>query len=132
VEAIRRLGEIRSVAAIDDLVSLLTFKRTFRWESKDNSDIVEIQPITPANRYPAVGALMEIGSAALPALVKALETHETDSLETQNAVLVVQHVFRDQPQEAAMYLRAAATKSQTPLAGERLINAANRVSRPAK
>lgn len=133
VEAIRKLGEIKSVAAIDDLVGLLTFKRTFQWESKSDTTIIEIQPITPANRYPAVGALTEIGNAALPALVRVLETHETGSLESQNALFVVGNVFREQPMEAVTYLREAASKSQTPLASERLVTAANRVtSQPRK
>jgi hypothetical protein len=122
VSAIQRLGEMRAVEAIDDLVGLLTFARRFEWERDDA--IIEIQPITPGNRYPASEALFEIGRPALPALVKVIELNKLDSLPGQNALFAIRNIFRENLSEGVKYLKSAAEASATPDSAQNLSRAA--------
>src|SRR6266446_10592757 len=63
--AIATLGELRAKAAADDLIKLITFRRTFPQDNQPNSIIVEFRTITRDGRYPAVGSLFEIGKPSL-------------------------------------------------------------------
>jgi hypothetical protein len=60
-KAINRLGELRSTAAINNLVDLLTFRSTTQKDTFDHDT-------SPLGRYPAAGALYHIGRPALGAL----------------------------------------------------------------
>jgi len=131
-QAINRLGELRAVQAIDDLVSLLTFKRTFEWESQSKEVINEIQPITPGNRYPATSALAQIGEPALPALVKVLAVHEPNSVESKNSVYAILTIFRENPTQGSQYLKRAAAKASTPEAAERILQVARKLEGPPR
>lgn len=126
IKAIERLGDLKAAAAVDDLIQLIAFRRTFSWE-RNGGSILELQPITPGNRYPAVSALFQIGKPALPALVKVIEGSESNSLENQNATYAVQSIFRDNLREGVKYLREAATQSFTRLMAQRLSTAARRI-----
>ncbi len=124
IKAIQRLGELRDPAAVDDLVPLLTFRRWYPWEKDPHAKIDAVEPIGPSTRYPAVGALMDIGKPSLPALIKVIENHEPHSLETENAMHVVTYLSRDKRPEYIDYLKEAANKAPTPQAAERLSKAA--------
>ncbi len=123
VEAIQQLGRIKAAAAVDDLANLLTFARTWPWE-RPGGPIDEIHTVTPAGRYPAVGALMEIGRASLPALIRVIGTHEPSSLETQNAMQVVTYLFRSGRDAGVDYLKETAAMAPSPEAAQRLRMAA--------
>jgi hypothetical protein len=118
VRAVQRLGEMRSTEAIDDLVELLAFSRRFDWERDDM--VVEIQPITRGNRYPATSALLQIGLPALPALVKVIEANNLDSIRGGNAMFAIEGIFRDEPIEGARYLANAAGTSSNEDSAKRL------------
>jgi hypothetical protein len=109
VGAIIKLGDMRSVAAIDDLVKLLNFKRTFP-QDKD-VDVTESHPISLTGRYPAGGALLQIGKPALAALVKVIESHKCSDVESQVASETIIGILRDNYAEAAKFLREIAAKS---------------------
>jgi hypothetical protein len=126
IKAIERLGDLKATAAIDDLIQLIGFRRTFSWERNDGF-VVERQPITPGNRYPAVSALFQIGKPALPALVQVIEGSESNSIESTNATYAVQSIFRENLPEGVKYLRHAAKQSFTVLMGQRLSTAARRI-----
>ena len=121
--AIKRLGQMKAVETIDDLIGLLTFRIYEPWEKDPHQPILEM--LTSGNRYPAVGALEEIGKAALPALLKAIETHESSSLETENAMEVLIYLSRGkQRSEYVDYLKEEAAKASSKEASERLLKAA--------
>src|SRR5207245_1619567 len=88
------------------------------------------QPVNPTHvdtsawRSPAVGALMEIGELALPALVKVIEKHKTSPLETQNALEVLIYISRYKRTEYVDKLKQAAAEAHSPEAGQRLLRAA--------
>lgn len=124
VEAIQRLGELKDPVSIDDLVQLLTFKRTFEQE-KGNLDVInEIHLITPQGRYPATEALIAIGKPSLPALLKVVETEKSRSLASQNAVSSIMAIFREEPLKGVQYLQDAAAKSPSLEASSRFLEAA--------
>lgn len=129
IKAIEHLGQMKSIAAIDDLVQLLTFKQSFPWKNRNLDIVEEDHPITPLSRYPAAGALFQIGKPALPALIKVIETEETGSLAGENAIYTVTQIFRDSPTKGVEYLRDAAANASSPQAARRLSGAAARVKR---
>jgi hypothetical protein len=74
----------------------------------------EITSIGTDRRYPATGALFQIGRPALPALIKVIETHESSSLESENAIYTVEGIFREALAEGTKYLREAAVRALSP------------------
>lgn len=109
VNAILKLGDLRSVAAIDDLVKLLDFKRTF--PSDKNVDPTESHPVSLTGRYPAGGALFQIGKPALPALMKVIESHRCSDIKSQVASETIIGIFRDDYTQAVKLSRQASAKS---------------------
>jgi hypothetical protein len=126
-EAIKRLGELRAVDAIHDLIKLLTFRRTFEWEKDPNHRL--IRPATMYNPYPATDALFAIGKPALPALMEAIAAYDSDSLEHQNALHAVDAIFREEPEEGVRYLKNAAVKATSAEGAYRLEQAAEKAAR---
>jgi len=122
--AIERLGELRATAAIDHLVKLLTFRRTFKLEEVSGGRANK--PVTPLGRYPAAGALAQIGKPALPALVKVIESNESGSDVSEAAIWTVREIFRPVPAERGMYLREAAAKASDTEGARRLRLAAKK------
>lgn len=130
--AIIRLGEIRSVDAINDLAKLLTFEQTSKSERNAVTGFGEDHPTTPLSRYPAASALFQIGKPALPAIIKEIETHESGSLASENAIYTVMMIHRDNKLEAVKYLEEAATKASSSLASERLLAGVAKIERELK
>jgi len=115
--AIVELGRMRCADSIDDLIGLLTFR--FPYPKKG-------EPLYRPNtgtRYPATDALMEIGKAALPALVKVIETNDPGSLVSKNARYAARTIFAYRDKEGDEFFRQAAEKADTPEAKERLLKA---------
>lgn len=127
-KAIERLGEIKSVESIEDLVQLLTFRRNIEPE-RIGDVIVGERYISPVNYYPAVGALFSIGKSSVPALTKVIEKEEIGSLASKNAIYTVTQIFRDTPSEGVEYLREAATKTASSQAAQRLSYASEKLKR---
>jgi hypothetical protein len=124
-KAIEALGEMRAADASEDLARLLTFKGKFQWEKDQTSGaLTHLAP--PGSLYPATTALFQIGKPALPALVRVIEEHESDSLESVNATDTIILIFRERPAGAADYLKKEAAKSATPDGAQRLNRAAEK------
>ena len=119
-QAILELGYWGCAAAADDLAALLTFEYHFDWEGSS----ISLQPIFTPTRYPATGALAQIGEASLPALIKVIEANPPDSLMTRNAVYTVKSIYRDHPDKAERCLKQAAEKASAPESRSRLRQAA--------
>jgi hypothetical protein len=128
--AIATLGELRATAAVDDLIKLITFRRTFSQDNEPNGIINEFRTITRDGRYPAVGSLFEIGKPSLLPLVKLISDNGTKSLESVNALTAVMLIFRDEPEAGVQYLKDAAEKANSPLERQRLVIAAERAKGP--
>ncbi len=106
--AIDYAGELRSKAAIQQLVRYLFFQKesptekhpTFQWHS----------PIEGED-YPAVLALAEIGAPARPVLLKVIESESASLLERQNAAHAIVMSFlsgpKSNPGKGILYLRQA-------------------------
>lgn len=116
IQAITQLGERRGVEASDDLTQLLTFKRSLE------SDVTQIRSHFD-DLYPARSALFLIGKPSLPALIKAIESHESDSLASENAINTIMAIYQDSPSEGVEHLREA-SKSSSPEGSQRLLKAA--------
>lgn len=116
--AIEKLGMMRCVDVIDDLVALLTFRFPFPKED----EMVTNRRFT-ATRYPATNALPLIGKPALPALVKVIETNDPASLLSKNARFTARCIFAYREKEGDEFFRQAADKAATPEAKERLLKA---------
>lgn len=114
-KAMRRLGELKAVEAIDDLIALLAFKypkgsRTVGSHYGDG--------------YGAKSALYQIGKPALPVLVRALADNDINSIEFKNARLAVMNIFRDDLPAGSQYLREQARQASSSVAEARLWAAA--------
>lgn len=119
--AIRRAGDLKAQEAIGSLIRLLTF----RYKSPREQEAEEVGiAIAVPQPYPAVSALFQIGEPALPALIRHIETNDTDPLARRNAAQALMSIFREEPRKGICYLRAAATKAPTPVAAQWLDEAA--------
>ena len=130
--AIAQLGEMRSAESVDDLIELLTFRRSLHVGNADPNMIREIHPVAPSEQYPATEALIQIGTPSLAALVRVIETHELGSVESENANFAVSMIFREDPEAGASYLRSAASRSSNRQSISRLQTAANRLGNLAR
>ena len=123
--AINRLGEMHATEAIDDLIQLLTYTSVSAKEKESGL-------ITEKNfRYPAQGALFQIGKPALPALVKVIAETENEGMR-DNALRTVNSIFRESPQEAPAYLKKIAANTSSSLARQRLLKAAEQLDKVIK
>jgi hypothetical protein len=124
--AITTLGELQATAAVEDLIKLITFRRTFPQDDRPNGVISEFHTITRSGRYPAVGSLFEIGKPSLLPLVKLIADNDAKSLESVNALTAVMLIFREEPGAGVQYLKDAAEKTSSPLESQRLLSAAEK------
>lgn len=108
VHAIRELGDSKSISAIPDLIALLGFRR--HYPSDDAKDDVESHPETWTGRYPAGGALFQIGEPAIPALIKVIQNRRCEEIESQVAIEAVRGIFRDKIKEGLDDLRARGSR----------------------
>ena len=127
-KAIERIGDLRSVDDIEDLIKLLTFSRNIQKEIIGDT-IVGEHFITPFARYPAAGALFRIGKPSLPGLMGVIRTEDTASLASENALYTLMQIFRDAPSQGVEYLKEAATGEPSPEAARGLSIAAEKMKR---
>lgn len=113
LQAISRLGEMKSVAAANDLVDLLAFERSVGSQQDDKDAITEIHVVTTSERYPATQALIEIGRPTLSAVARAIGRHPIGSLESENARYVIWMIFRENPARAVDYLRKTTVQASS-------------------
>src|SRR5437879_2406302 len=107
VNAIKRLGKMKAVEAVNDLVQLITFN-----PDADQERAVGI--ITErSDRYPAVSALFLIGKPSLPALIKVIEEHDKEELTSRNALHTIMSIFRGELPAGVKYLQDAANKASS-------------------
>jgi hypothetical protein len=123
--AIKAVGQRRIVAAIPDLVKLIYLRENLWWE--DTPD--QFHPITTMSRFPAAGALFQIGEASLPALLQIMQEHDPGSLEADIASDAVMTIFRENRAEGVKSMRAAASKAASKEAKDRLSLAADRAQK---
>lgn len=129
VHAIQRLGQMKAVEAVEDLAKLITFRRTFPWEDESLGAIQEFSVVTILSRYPAAGALYEIGPASLPVLVKVIVDQEPSSLASENAIFTIWAIFKPDPASGVRFLRNRVEEAPTPEATERLLAAAENMKK---
>jgi hypothetical protein len=75
--------------------------------------------------YPAVPALVEIWSAAQPALLKAITNEKTSDVARENAVTVMMYLHRENQAMAVKAIKMAARNEKNVDAAERLRQASN-------
>ncbi len=133
INAIKRLGDARVERAIPLLIKYLDYKDEVAIERSKPRTINGVTIITEENdllltgRYPAAGALIQIGKSVLPELVKVIEKEEPDSIRSQNTLFVIQQIFIEDWLKGVLYLEEASTKSKSLNGSERLQMAAKKI-----
>lgn len=123
IAAIYEAMKVKSCATVPELVQLLAL----RDPAVDDGDEFRVIAI-----YPAVEALSEIGSCALPALTDVIKQHEGDSLQTRLAVFALKSILHGKAETVA-FLRDAAAREKSSLEGpQRLNRAAQELEAAAK
>lgn len=123
---------MRATEAIDDLIRYITFSRTYDWEHIPGVDKNSIHPITPGDRYPALGALFSIGKPSLPSLAKVIEENEPKTLASENATFAAVMIFREDFSEAVEYFTQRAAETSKPVYKQRLLIAAENAKKYVK
>ena len=123
--AIKQLGDAKSPDAAPVLALYLTFRRT----ETDLEKMGMGGPLgTPGNDFPAVWALAQLGTKALPTLANTIEAQKRASKTAKNAAYAVALIFNEGSGAIKFLLhRAATAKSKT--ARERFTTAAREVLR---
>lgn len=103
LESIQCLGKIQSIAAVNPLVKVLDYRRSFLW---DGTSVHQLVPLV--GRYPAAGALAEIGLPALPSLTLALARTDVDLQPGRALVDAVRIIFKNDLDKTLEYLHKAA------------------------
>ncbi len=96
LEAISKLGTMKYVQAAEPLAKLLDFEKTS--ESKQQPGMARTVgggPVLPSQHYPAIEALISIGTPALKELVKVIENEESGSIKSDNAIYTIHQISRD-------------------------------------
>ncbi|HKV40553.1 MAG TPA: hypothetical protein VJX67_15175 [Blastocatellia bacterium] len=127
-KAIEEIGRIKYIPAIKDLIGLLDFRRTFPHEIVDGA-IIEVHLYPPEDRWPAIGALSNIGKPSLDAATKAVMDNPSDSAIGHHAAYLISAIFKDRDDEAILYMRREASKAEDTIASERLMHAADELSK---
>jgi hypothetical protein len=123
-KAIEELGREKATEAIPELVQLLSF------EKEVDTSAGDFHIVTIGERYPAAGALYQIGEDALPALVQVVGTEDEDSLAGRNALYSIDAILvRKSPADAVNFLEGEASRAASPEAALRLSKAADKTKR---
>jgi hypothetical protein len=123
VEAIDKLGEMKVVSAVDDLVQLLTFRPVSQRE------ILTGIRTEADERFHAISALYLIGKPALPALIKVVEDFDEQDLMSKNARRAIVSIFREKLSEGVEHVNLRASESSSALGSQRLSNLARGMNR---
>lgn len=101
IAAMFNLGRAKDPAAIPILVKWLT------WEHKERNTY---RLGTLSSKYPAIGALYDIGEPTIPALLEVIGARSPSDVVSQNALFVLMSIHRNKPQEGIKRLREASLK----------------------
>lgn len=133
-EVIQKLGTIGDERAVPELIKYLDFERKTKLaQNQDPNLLVDSVETTNwdylplSSRYPAVGALFQIGKLSLPELVKVVENESIKSQKSQNAVEAIKLIFRDDLINGIEYLEDAKVKSVSLESKQRLQLAVKKV-----
>lgn len=109
---IRYLGLAHVDRAVPALVAMLGYKVPPQALRKPTND----------DLYPAIGALVNIGEPAVPALIEVLASKDNDSIESKNAIdsLMDMRVYRDNLNLPLRAIKRAADKENDPIRSARL------------
>lgn len=140
LEAIKELGKLARLRRISstETIEVLTEYLDLPKDSMINKSgdpakqagiLFETHPIGPDQIYPAVEALLYIGGAALPALLKVIENTATGSIRSDNALSVLKYNFREDFNKTADYLRVSAELAKSEVGRQRLLIAADKITR---
>ncbi|HSR68813.1 MAG TPA: hypothetical protein VLU25_12820 [Acidobacteriota bacterium] len=125
VAAIECLGARKSVAAVNALVALLDYRRSYTdWQSAQE---MTLRTHVRASFYPAVDALATIGEPALPSVAQALAASGVDTERYRSASDVFLAVFWLAREDGASFLEKEAAGRPSDLERERLLRAAERL-----
>jgi hypothetical protein len=115
-EAIRLLGDLFAVEAVDTLCEFLSF-------TSDDPKILKTtsgdEALELDRKYPAVESLIKIGMSAAPGIVKYFGAHEADTRQLWNAAVALAKGFGDSDL-AARYLDGSISKLKAAEAKARL------------
>ena len=129
--AMRELGRLKALEAINDLVRLLTYQRDWWREERTHQGYTYTSGSLPvpyiARHYPATLALADIGKPALPALTKVIMRHDHASREARNANYTIRVILARHGQDAVVFFKAAAAEATSPEAVQRLRQAAETI-----
>lgn len=117
VESIICTGKLRSIAAVNALADLLDYKYEFPWDHGG-----EFYLVSRTERYPAAGALVEIGKPALPSLTVALGSRDMASDPARTIVVAMLLIFDGNLENTASYLRKASLGADSDDERQRLLN----------
>lgn len=86
---------------------------------------VDLEPLGLHSPYPAVSALLEIGSAAQSALLKAIANEKTSDIARDNAVTTIMYLHRENQASGVTAIKTASKNEKNADAAERLRQASN-------
>lgn len=115
IEAIDVLSQLRSQAAVPQLVRYLQYQRP---EGPGESSGFLLRPPIEGDRYPAVLALARVGASARGPLLRTIEEGTSSNLELQNAAHAIILSFllgkEQDPAEGVAFLTAAVANTGKP------------------
>jgi hypothetical protein len=121
VKAIEHLGASGEKKGIPVLIKLLDYKNESLPVIDPKAINIMMDEPSPAGRYPAIGALMQIGKPALPALVEVVEKEEPGTLRSENAITTIRYIFlRGNLLDGVIFLEKSASESKSPKGSDRL------------
>ena len=125
IHAIECLGEVKSIAAVNPLISLLPYRRSFWW---DGTGIVP-RIIMPTERYPAGEALGSIGELALPSVIRKIASSAPSSVECEVLFYTLVTIFRNEQEKGLSFIKKSAIVEETLEGRQRLLVIAGRYAK---
>ena len=106
--AIERLGQLKAISAIDEIVKFLDFRRP----GAESGPFLSTLP-AQSTTYPAIGALEEFRDEALSSLALVIVDETAVQLSRENAIHAVTLIFRYRPSEGAYFMDNLARRVQS-------------------
>ena len=128
VHAIECLGQLRSVAAVNPLIDLLSYRRTFWW---DGTGAIPSLVLT-LGRYPAGGALARIGEPALPRIIETVAASDSGSAESDVLLDILLTIFHYEREKGLLLLKKASIVARAETGRRRLLDMARRYAAVVK
>jgi len=110
-QAMRFLGTFHVAESAPRLTELLSYKRVIKNPMK---------VLTPADEYPALGALIGIGEPAVPALIRVIAVASEGEVTRKNAIDALMTIYRENPVMGVRALENAAVNEPDPSAAQQL------------